>query len=171
MSETDMVAIPAEPSATMEDLQRWDALKKRIAAEIAPLQAQERLLREKIVRTFFPEPKEGTNKMPLSAGWELKYTHTIKRDVDYGVFQAMLPKFTEANIGAAACLRQKWELEKKQYNTLTAEQKMLFDQCLTIKPESPQLEIVLPAAAAKKQAAVESLAQAYRQSQNGPEGA
>jgi len=160
-TENQMVDIPRQPPATLEDLKRWQALKVEIA-RLTPtaLILQEKELRARLVASFFPTPKEGTNKFPLNNGWQLKFTNTIKREVDYGMFQAMADKFREAGIGAAACIRQKWELEKKVYNTLTAEQQQVFDQCLTIKPESPQLEIELPAAEKKKQEAIASLAAA-----------
>lgn len=158
-----MVAIPDDTPATVEDVNRWYALQAEIARLMpTKLIAQEKVLRARIARStlLFPNPKEGTNDFKLGNGWVLKYTNGIKRDVDYAQFQALVPVFTEKGIAAAACLRQKWELEKKVYNTLTAEQKLLFDQCLNIKPESPKLEVVLPAAEAKKQEAIAALAQA-----------
>ncbi len=157
-----MVAIPPEPAATMEDIVAWDRIKKETERLTAPLRLQELALRNRIVRTFFPQPKEGTNTHELNKGWQLKYKHAVNRDVNYELFQAMGEQFEAAGLrNAGQYLRQKWELDKKQYNTLTEEERHVFDQCLTIKVASPQIEIVLPAKAAKAQAAVEALAQAH----------
>lgn len=156
-----MTDIPGQPPATIDDLKRWDDLKKAIAAQMpTALIVQEKELRARIVAAFFPNPKEGTNAYPLANGYRLKYVNSIKRDVDPGEYQARQAEFTQAGIAAAAMLVWKPTLDKKQYNTLTAEQQQVFDRCLIVKPESPQLEIELPAAAKKKADAVAAMAAA-----------
>lgn len=160
----NMVAIPGQPPATVEDLKRWDDLKKAIAAQMpTALILQEKELRARIVASFFPNPKEGTNAYPLANGYRLKFVNSIKREVDQGEYQARQQEFVDAKIPAASLLVWKPALDKKQYNTLTAEQQAIFDRCLIVKPESPQLEIELPAAAKKKQEAVAAMAAAQAQ--------
>ena len=155
-----MSEILPQPPATVDDLKRWDDLKKAIAAQMpTALILQEKELRARIVASFFPQPKEGTNAYPLANGYRLKYVNSIKRDVDPGEYQARQQEFTDAGIAFASMLVWKPNLDKKAYNTLTAEQQNVFDRCLIVKPESPQLEIELPAAA-KKKAAVAAMAAA-----------
>lgn len=156
-----MSEIPGQPPATVDDLKRWDDLKKAIAAQMpTALILQEKELRARIVASFFPNPKEGTNAYPLANGYRLKYVNSIKRDVDPGEYQARQQEFTDAGIAFASMLVWKPNLDKKAYNTLTAEQQNIFDRCLIVKPESPQLEIELPAAAKKKADAVAAMAAA-----------
>lgn len=159
-----MVAIPDDAPATVEDVNRWYALVAEIGRLMpSKLIAQEKVLRARIARStvLFPKPKEGVNDYKLGNGWVLKFTNDIERKVDYALFQALGPQFEKSGItNAAQYLRQKWELDKKPYTTLTEEQRTVFDQCLTIKPASPKLEVVLPAAEAKKQEAIASLAAA-----------
>lgn len=158
-----MSEIPAQPAANLDDLKRWDDLKKEIAAKMpTALILQEKELRARIVASFFPSPKEGTNAYPLANGYRLKYTNSIKRDVDPGEYQARQQEFTDAGIAFASMLVWKPNLDKKQYNTLTAEQQNIFDRCLIVKPESPVLEIELPAAAKKKADAVAAMAAAVQ---------
>jgi hypothetical protein len=162
--ESGMVAVPPQPPAGLDDLKRWDELKKEIA-RLTPtaLILQEKELRARIVASFFPNPKEGTNAFPLANGYRLKFVNSIKREVDNGEYQARQQEFMDAKIPAASLLVWKPTLDKKQYNTLTAEQQAIFDRCLIVKPESPQLEIELPAAAKKKQEAVAAMAAAHAQ--------
>lgn len=155
-----MVAVP-ENTVTQEDLTKWYELQQQLAA----VKASEMLLRTKIYKGLFVEPKEGTNSIPLSAGWVLKAKRTIQRDIDLAAFQALATmdqetqksKFSEAGIVPEIMIKWKPELVTKSYRALTPEQLAIFDQCLIIKDGSPALEIVLPAAAAKAAAAAAQL--------------
>jgi hypothetical protein len=136
-----MTEIPANP-VTMQDLTLWFQLQD----QLKKLKTQEMLLRQKIFKTCFPEPKEGTNTYSLDDGFgsALKGTHVINREVDPGALQALRPEFVKANINADALVQFKPSLKVKEYRELTAEQNHLFDQCLIIKPGSPSLEIIQP---------------------------
>ena len=97
---------------------------------------------------LFPNPVEGTNKYPLSDGWVLKMTYRIERKIDEAALALNLARLTENNISADKLVVKKPELSKRAYNGLTVEEKLIFDECLIIKPGSASLEIVLPASAA-----------------------
>lgn len=138
-----MSEIPAE-TISRQDLYAWFKLK----AEIAKLRQEEHFLRLRIVRVLYPTPKEGTNNFdmglidPLSEGFVLKFTNGIARKVDPALLSNIKPALAEMGVSADKLVRYKPELETKAYRTLTAEQMAFFNQCLDIKPESPQLEVV-----------------------------
>lgn len=142
-----MAEIPAN-SVTPEDMVEWN----RLQADLKVLKAKEVLLRMKIYKHFFPTPDEGTNNYPLEQGWLLKGKRIISREVDLPVLQAMAAPngpFQQNKIPVTSLIKWDPALVLKEYRTLTAEQRMVFDQCLTIKDGMPGLEIVLPARAAK----------------------
>lgn len=134
-----MVEIP-ENEVTQADLAEWYKMQE----DMKKLRAREMLLRQKIFKFYFPNPDEGTNNHNMPDGYVLKGKHTINRDVDPGAFQVLRKTFEEAGIHPDALVQYKPSLVKREYNTLTEEQKRLFDQALIVKPGSPALEIVLP---------------------------
>lgn len=117
-----------------------------MAADLKKLRASEMLLRKEIFNKCFPNPKEGTNSFALADGYILKAVHTITRDVDEGAFNTLKPKLEELKINCDSIVRMKPSLAKTVYNTLSVDQKFLFDQALTIKPGSPALSVVMPKA-------------------------
>ena len=139
-----MSDIPAN-TVTQEDLNEW----YKLAAELKRVKAAEMLLRQKIFKSYFPDPKEGTNSHPLADGWVLKGKYPINREVDQGSLAAYKEKFVEAKINADALVQYKPELKLSAYRELTEDQRQLFDHALIVKPGSPALEIVLPAKATK----------------------
>lgn len=110
-----------------------------------------RCLGKKIFKFYFPNPKEGTNKADLKdgTGAQLKAVHVIGRTVELGSLDALrsairtegsnLPKLPIADL-----IKYKPELVIGEYRKLTEEERCIFDQCLIIKPGSPQLEITIP---------------------------
>lgn len=144
-----MVQLP-ENNVTEADLHQWFYLQD----ELKKLKAKEMLLRSKIFKFYFPEPKEGTNNFTMPDGYVLKGKHTISRDVDIGALQALRQSFIDAGINSDEIVKWSPGLKIKEYRELTAEQARLFDQCLIVKPGSPALEIVLPAKAKKASTAV-----------------
>jgi hypothetical protein len=160
-------AIPQD-EVTAEDLKQWYLLHE----QLGKLKSAEALLRGRIFKGMVKDPKEGTNTVPLNdgTGAVLKAQHVINRSVDVGTLDAL----RKAQADALAMQQQpstvaaegvvppnapklpfdeliKWkpELSITKYKELTAEERMYFDQCLVIKPGSPQLEIVIPKRAAK----------------------
>jgi hypothetical protein len=170
--ENEMAEIPQD-EWDVKTLYIWFEKKE----QLAKLQAEERLLRDRVVRHYFPSPKEGTNKVDLGGGYELKMTHGFDRKIDKallntlktlkvkdyaGQLQAMgfdptkydqeITVFQALGISEDKLVRYKPELETKEYRTLTAEQTAIFNQCMEIKPSSPQVKIE-PNAAKQKELA------------------
>lgn len=142
-----MSLIP-EPEVTMKDLIVWEEKKKQLAV----LKQEEMLLRTRIYKHFFKAPEEGTNNHSLAEGWLLKAKRIIDRKVDLGSLQALASEgglFHLKGINANNLIHWTPELNTKEYRALPEPMREIFDQCLIIKDGSPQLEIVLPAAAKK----------------------
>ena len=136
-----------------EQFLAWELWKARTVYA----QQRERMLRESIIKTLFPDPKEGANKakfeLHLAPGLvdplihtitpdcELTITldHKIERKIDEAVLDHVrkLPELSDLNFDEL--IRRKPELSVRVYRGLTTEQARLFDQCLTVKPGSPQL--------------------------------
>lgn len=129
-----------ENAVTQADLAAWYEMSEQIKA----LKGKEMLLRQKIYKGLFHDPKEGTNSVDLADGYVLKGKRTINREIDPGALQALREKFTEAGILTDELVQYKPSLKIKEYRTLTEEQMHLFDQALIIKDGAPALEIVLP---------------------------
>lgn len=151
-----MTAIP-ENQVTQKDLEDWYKLQD----ELRKIKAAEMLLRQKIYKGLFKEPVEGTNSIPLGAGWVIKAKRVINRDIDLASLQVnsaveeatKQSRLSLAGITVEKLIKWKPELVTKEYRNLTEEQVKIFDECLIIKDGSPGLEIVLPAKAAAEAAA------------------
>lgn len=145
-----------------EDLAEWYRLQK----ELARVKACEAIMRSKVFKFYFPVPEEGTNTVPLNdgTGAVIKAQHVINRSVDVGSFEALRAAQTLAleaqSAGGAApnapvlqfdkLVKWKPEVSITDYRKLTKEEQLYFDQCLIIKPGSPQLEITIPKRATSK---------------------
>lgn len=155
-----MTDIPAYPGMTPEQafqrLQDW--YQKQ--AQLKSLKSHEHLERAALSEYYFPNQVEGTNRLELGGGFDLK----LQAGFNYKVTEEDLD-----NVSAADIKKHKlpWddlfiykpELSISTYRTLTAEQKAFVDSILTIKPASPQLEIV-PGANREGQAAHVAAAEA-----------
>ena len=126
--------------ATNEDIMEW--LKKK--SELALVKAQEAVLRQKIIKTFFATPTEGTNKFDLGKDYGLKFTHKLTREVDDAMLTNLLPALREKGINVDNLVERKPSLKLKNWRDLTEEEHQLFDQCVTTKPASGTLEFVKP---------------------------
>ena len=135
-----MAEVPPMPVATEDDLARWYKLKEQLAS----LKASEMLLRKFIFNSWFKE-QEGTQTHDITGGFVCKGSMDFNYKVDEATFQTLREKFIEEGIQEPDKLvRWKPELNKANYNQLTAEQRAFFDQCITITPGSPTLEITQP---------------------------
>lgn len=140
-----MAKIPENP-VTQADLNAWSEMNKQLGL----LKSQEMLLRTKIFKGLFPEPKEGTNSVPLGTeGWVIKAQHKITRTPDVALLTAKAAELREAGIPLDTVIRTIPELATGEYRKLTEEQQKLMDSVMTVKPGSPALEIVLPKRAQK----------------------
>lgn len=120
-------------------LQEWYIDK----GKLSELKEVEGFTRRRLVAFYFPSPEEGTNRLDLGQGYDLKLNHSY----DYKVDEAAVDQVTQAEIKKH---KLPWDdlfvykptLNKKVYNDLTSEQQKFVQALLDIKPASPQLDIV-----------------------------
>lgn len=129
-----------------ELLTNWTRAVEQVAATKS-LVENEMALRKQVMASFFPEPKEGTNNLELEAGWKLKAVYKLDRKVDEAALPAIMEKLRTFNVNPDLLIKRKVELDTTGYKTLLSispETVKIFDECLTIKPASPSIELVPP---------------------------
>jgi hypothetical protein len=134
-----MVQIP-ENQVTQQDMERWYV----VSDQLTKLKNEEQLLRQKIFKGMFHDPKEGTNSVDLADGYVLKGKRVINRTVDDAAFKASIEELAKNGIPTDEIVKYKPELVTSAYRKLTAEQINLFDTVLIVKDGMPGLEIVKP---------------------------
>lgn len=117
---------------------RWNAAKTMLDAA----KKKESELRNEVVDQIFPTAEEGTRREELGAGYKLKCSQTYKRDVDEDVAKAVLKELPRG--AKKKLLKTKVTLIKKGYDALDDESRGIFDDCLTMKPNKPQISIEKP---------------------------
>lgn len=130
----------AQDEVTMEDIIAWD----KAAKELVAAKNTEMLLRTRVFKGKFPTPVEGTNSVPLLNDYVLKAKYELNRSVDIEAVKTLAEELKTAGVDVTEVIRYKPELSVTAYKALNKDQKEVFDQCLTIKPGTPSLEIVLP---------------------------
>jgi len=137
---TDMVAIPDNP-VTDADITLWWQAKQ----ELEKWKNVEALMRPKIFKHCFPDPREGTNTYALPNGYQLKGIRVVNRDVDPGALDALTEQFHARNLNPDTFIARKPTLIISEYRKLTDEEIHLVDQALIIKDGMPQLKVAPPA--------------------------
>lgn len=123
--------------ATEADIAEW----YRTKADMQRLQAKERMLRDKIIKSYFPAPSEGTNKVEIT-GATMKMTHKIDRKIDLPTLNGILGDLIKAGVNLDQLVENKPTLKVAAWRKLTPEQAAVFNQCVESKVGSASLEIV-----------------------------
>jgi hypothetical protein len=147
-----MAGIPEKPTPTPEQmferLQVWFGMSD----QLAQLKTAEVLARKDLAAYYFPEPSEGTNRLDIGLGYDLKLDHKINRDVDEAALMGLdakaLKLIEKLQIPMGELFVQKWELKTGAYRTLNDAQRQFVDGLLTIKEGTPAMAIVPKADAA-----------------------
>lgn len=129
----------------MQALLDWDQVKK----DAALLAQREMELRMFVFKAGFKDPKEGTNKRPLSGGYVLNAVHKINRTIDRAALPTMNELLTEKGVSPDRIIQYKPELSVSGYKAQSDEVRAIVDMAIVAKPGAPSLEIVLPKRAAK----------------------
>lgn len=141
MAKKDPVAMPPpEAPATQKDIERWYILTE----QLAQVKEEEMKLRKRIFGTYFPDPHEGVNDVPMSDGYVMKGTYKIDRKIVEEALVACMAEFKEAKLPMKELVIMKPNLSVSAYKALSEEQQHLFDKALEIKPGAPTLSIVKP---------------------------
>ena len=129
-------------NAIFQKLALWEQITKQ-AAELA---AQEKTLRQELFDHFFPAPKEGVNDFELNAGYLLKGTYKINRNIEEESLEHTFKRIEDEGhtIDRGAIVEYKPKLILGAYKKLPQDIRLLFDNTLTIKPGLPELKINPP---------------------------
>lgn len=129
-----------EAPVTPEEMAIW----YNMVQQLGKLKSQEMLLRKRIFRHHFPDPKEGTNTFILPDKYQLKGVHKIDRQIDVPALTTLRPMFEEKGLKVDNLLKVELSLKVKEYKAMTEEEKKLFDQALIVKSGAPDLKIEPP---------------------------
>lgn len=154
-----MVAINPKPDMTPEQafarLQVWYGQQQKLAEA----KVSEVLERKALAAFYFPEPVEGTNRLALGGGFDLKMGYSITRKVDEAALENVkASQAKKLKLNLDELFPTKPTLNLTEYRKLNDEQRAFVDTLLDIKPsDTPALHIVPQAdtegAAAHKAAA------------------
>lgn len=125
-----------DPVRYTELLFRW----QEVTRQLSDLKAKEMEMRQKLFSSAFAMPKEGVNNFELMPNLIVKGTYKLNRTVDKSTLGATLKQLPSGY--EEALINWKPEVKVSAYKKLTDDQRLIFDQCLTIKPGSPTLAIV-----------------------------
>lgn len=132
-----------DTSSVEELVSVWNAHVNllEIIKEIIPAEMD---ARKTVFARAFPDPKENTNTLELAAGWKLKAVHKLDRKIDEATLSVVLEELAKMGVNVDLLIKYKPELELAAYRTMTAENLVVFNQAITTKPGSPQMELVAP---------------------------
>ena len=119
----------------------------KVKEELDALKARESLLRKQIADAAFPEDEriEGANnKLDIGGGYVLQLDHKINRTVDEAGVLSLSEEMRKEGIAVDDVFKTKLSFGVAAYRKLDEDQVKLVDQCLTEKPGTPGLKIVLP---------------------------
>ncbi len=125
----------------LESIAQWYELRQQIEA-IAPIVEEERTLRKAIDAALQPTPREGTSRFGMPNGYTLAITTQFKRKLDDAVFPAIFERIPGEL--ATQLIRWKPELKTAFYRTLDDDKRVIFDECVSTEPQSPQFAILPP---------------------------
>lgn len=130
----------------------WDAKAKEIAklkAKLKPLEAAEMQMRKAIEvslkAAIGDELKEGVNDFTMVDGRTIKYTYSVERKISDAEVKNAREAYDKQNdkpVVFDQLLRVKYELDKKNWDTLSGPAKVAVSCMITAKPKAPTLEIV-----------------------------
>ncbi len=106
-------------------------------------------LRRQVQASFFPTPKEGTQRVDLANGWALKFVHKTNYTFDDKdeLHKALSEIEATGNEGAFVAQRLvsfKPELKVAEYKTLADPYRKIIDRVITTKPAAPAIELEGP---------------------------
>lgn len=125
----------------MDILKEWE-----IASELLALVKDiEMDRRKKLFAGAFPNPKEGTNTHVLPDGRHIKGQYTIRRNIDEAALPGVLEDLRKRGVANTdALVRYKPELAKREWNSLSDENKLAFSPAVIAVPGTPSFDVVIP---------------------------
>jgi hypothetical protein len=128
-----------------ELIMKWEASRKALEAA----KASELELRNAVKTVCFPDALEGTSRIELGNGYELKCVAKLNYTLaDNDKVEAALDRLEKTgNEGAFLAPRLvNWKpsLSLSEYRDLAPQYKAIIDDVLTVKPGTPTIDIVEP---------------------------
>lgn len=121
-------------------IQKWSE-NSALLSDLKKIEMEQRKLLD---AELFAEPKQGTNKHELGAGWIIQSVHGTDTKLDeaaYKLIESELPDGVKD-----ICVNWKPSLDVKVYKKLSPEQRELLDEAVTTKPKSVSMKLVPPKA-------------------------
>ena len=127
----------------MELLSKWreaqESLKQAKEAEAD--------LRRVVISEFFsqvPEDAEGTFSLPIGGGFKLKSQYKLTRKVNTDALDEMREQIEATGVKLDEVIHWTPVLRMAAYNTLTLDQRQVFDEVIESKQSIPALKIEAP---------------------------
>jgi hypothetical protein len=134
--------VATDPGARfMQILAEWQDAKRKLAY----YKDVEGTHRRTLFAGTFPEPREGTQSFKLANGFTIKGQYKIGRKLDEAALPATLATLREAGVANTdALVAYKPSLVKREWNTLSPENKLLFSPAVIATPGMPGLDLEPP---------------------------
>jgi hypothetical protein len=127
-------------SAPTLDVAALVAEREKLLQWLKPAQAREMEIRRQLAPYFFPNPVEGTQHVERD-GFEVALKHTLTRKLDEAALSHVMPQMPEEFRNIGVLINYKPALVMDGYRALNDEQRLIFDEALTISEGAPSLEI------------------------------
>lgn len=127
--------------AYMAMLLEWEDDKRKLSY----YKEQEGTKRRMLFAGAFPNPVENTNKLKLSNGGTVKGQYKIGRKIDEAALPVTLQAMREAGVANTdALIKYTPSLAKREWNTLSDENKLLFSPAIIATPGMPGFDYEPP---------------------------
>lgn len=138
------IEVPADPGeAYMAILAQWQDDRTKLAF----YKAREKENRLVLFAGAFPNPVEGVQRLKLADGRTVKGDYKINRKIDQASLPATLAHMRELGVANTdALVTYKPALAKREWNTLSEDNKLAFSPAVIATPGTPGLDIELPKA-------------------------
>ncbi len=127
-------------SNTMEKIQVW-AENQAILNAVKVLEMNQR---KELDALLFAEPKQGTNKYELNAGWTIQAVHGTDVKLDATAYKLMESEL--ADDIKDMCISWEPKLDLRTYKKIDPTKRELLDEAITTKPKSVSMKLVPPKA-------------------------
>ena len=127
----------------MELLSKWHEAQE----SLRQAKEAEADLRKAVISEFFanvPQDAEGTFSLPLGGGYKLKSQYKLTRKVNADALDEMAEQIKSAGVDLGEVIHWTPVLRMAAYNTLTAEQRQVFDEVIESRQSIPALKIEAP---------------------------
>lgn len=127
----------------MELLSKWHEAQERLRQA----KEAEADLRKAVISEFFanvPEDAEGTFSLHLGGGYKLKSQYKLARKVNTEALDEMRKQIEATGVNLDELIHWTPVLRMAAYNTLTLDQRQVFDEVIESKQSIPALKIEAP---------------------------